>query len=220
MNPVIPTIFSKSKPEFSRRFRSLVKISKNLQIDFMDGKFVRSKSVQISQIPNLKKYNINFEAHLMVSDPKNYVQKLKQKGFKKVIFHFSSLSNTEEINALLKLLKKNKFAPFIAINPEIEVESIIPFLFEARGILFMGVHPGEEQQKFIRSTYKKIKLLRKINKNIEIQVDGGVNEKTIKKLAKLGVNYVNSGSSISEAENPREQLKKLNVLFNRYKKTR
>ena len=60
--------------------------------------------------------------------------------------------------------------------------------------------------------------LRKINKEIKIQVDGGVNEKSIKKLAKLGVSLVNSGSFISQSENPKEAFNKLTALFEKYKK--
>jgi len=87
---IIPTIFSKNKKQFNERFNKLIKISKNIQIDFMDGKFVKAKSVQLSQIPNLKKYKNNFEAHLMVKNPESWITKLKQKGFKKIIFHYSS----------------------------------------------------------------------------------------------------------------------------------
>lgn len=215
---IIPTILEKSKPEFTKRFQTLSKFSKKLHIDFMDGRFVKSKSIQLSQIPNLKRFKKNMEAHLMVSNPRIYIQKLKQKNFQKVIFHFSALKTTNEINSLITLIKSKSLEPWIAINPEIRVEKIVPFLFEVRGVLLMAVHPGKENQKFIRSTYKKIKLLRKINSKIKIQVDGGVNEKTTKKLAKLRVNEINSGSFISDAENPRAQFQKLNALFRKNSK--
>jgi len=184
----------------------------------MDGNFVKAKSIQLSQIPNLKKYKINFEAHLMVKNPKPLIIKLKQKGFQKIIFHYSALKDTQKINYLIKFIKDQKMQSWIAINPEVKVESILPFFFEVHGVLFMGVHPGEEHQKFIGDVYRKIKLLKKINTSIIIQVDGGVNDKTTKKLAKLGVNYINSGSYISNSENPKKVYIKLNNIYAKYVK--
>jgi len=154
----------------------------------------------------------------MVSNPSTYVTKLKQLGFKKIIFHFQSLDSTEEINSLIKKIKKEGLQPWIALNPNVPTKSIFPFLFDVSGVLFMGVFPGEEKQKFIGSVYKKIKLLKKVNSRMSIQVDGGANKKTIKKLAKLGVNYINSGSYISNAENPKQALAELNNIYKKNKK--
>jgi len=69
MNHVIPSIFAESKEEFDEKFSNLVKISKKIQIDFMDGKFVSAKGIRASNVPNLKKYKNDFEAHLMVYRP-------------------------------------------------------------------------------------------------------------------------------------------------------
>ena len=209
MNPIIPTIFAQNKKEFQERFNKLIHISKNLQIDFMDRKFVPSNSISISQIPNLKKYKNNFEAHLMVKSPESWIKSLKQKGFRKIIIHYESVNPQKALG----LSKKNKLITFIAINPETPIKRILPFLRNVDGILFMGVHPGKEHQKFISSVYKKIKQLKKINKKILIQVDGGVNEKNISRLAKAGVNYVNSGSLISDSKNPKETYRVLSKIF-------
>ena len=206
MNLVIPTIFARNKKEFKERFEKLISVSKNLQIDFMDGKFVEAKSVSLSEIPNLKRYKNIFEAHLMTENPKRYLKKLEQKGFKKIIFHIESDENSEK---LIKKIKKLKMSAWIAINPETKIEKIISFLKKVDGVLFMGVHPGKERQKFILGVYEKIRELRKMNNKVKIQVDGGVDEKVAEKLFSLEVNYVNSGSYISDAKNPKEKLRKL-----------
>jgi ribulose-phosphate 3-epimerase len=199
---IIPTIFAHNKKEFDKRFNKLINISKNLQIDFMDGKFVPAKSVQLKDIPNLKKYKNNFEAHLMCFSPEKYILGLKNKGFKKVIFHIEATKNPEKI---IQKIKHLKMQPMIAINPETNVKD----LPKEVSVLLMGVHPGKEHQSFIQKVYNKIKELRKINKKTFIQVDGGVNEKFAKKLAKLKVNAVNSGSYISNSENPKKVYRKL-----------
>jgi ribulose-phosphate 3-epimerase len=216
MNPIIPTVFAHNKREFNKKFNVLINVSNNLQIDFMDGKFVKAKSISLSSIPSLKKYKINFEAHLMVSDPEKHISKLKQKGFKKIIFHLESQEHSYDVEELIKKIKKHKLEPMIAINPETKVERVLPFLLQIKGVLFMGVHPGREHQKFINKVYKKIKLLKKIHKKTKVQIDGGANPGTIKKLAKMGVDYINSGSYISESKNPKGEFKKLSLLHKKY----
>jgi len=213
MNPIIPTIFAKNKKQFLIRFHKLLPVSKDLQIDFMDGKFVKSKSVLISQIPNLKKYKNNFEAHLMVKNPIREIRFLKEKGFSKIIFHYEAVKKDKMMLKILSLTKKVALKIFIAINPETEIGEITPYLNLADGILIMGVHPGKEHQLLIPKTLKKIRELRRINKKIKIQVDGGVNEITASKLFKAGADYINSGSFISEAENPKASLGKLLTAF-------
>jgi ribulose-phosphate 3-epimerase len=103
---------------------------------------------------------------------------------------------------------------WLAINPETPLKSIIPYTSKVQGILFLGVKPGKEHQSFIPQVYKKIQALRKINNKIPIQVDGGINNSTLPKLAKLKVNYINSGSFISDSKNPKQTYKNLVQLFN------
>jgi len=200
MNNIIPTIFSKNKKEFQERYVKLIGVSKNLQVDFMDGKFVPGKSVQLKDIPKLPR-NYNFEAHLMCKNPEGYVTKLKVKGFNKVIFHFNSGDN---VKAIAKI-KDAGMKAFLAVNPENKTKDFSYLLSLVDGILVMGVHPGKEHQKFIPETLKKVREIRKLTEK-PIQVDGGVNLKTIGKLGKAGATIFNSGSFVSEAENPKKAL--------------
>ena len=201
MNKIIHTIFAHNKKEFDERYKKLIKITKNIQIDFMDGKFVRAKSVELKDIPKLPR-NYNFEAHLMCKNPEKYIKLLKEKGFEKVIFHFNSGDNVKTI----ALIKESGMKAFLAVNPEDKVKDFCYLLGLLDGILVMGVHPGKEHQKFIPQTIKKVKEIRGINDKIPIQVDGGVNLKTIGRLKKAGANIFNSGSFVSEAENPKKAL--------------
>ena len=159
---------------------------------------------------DLKKYKKNFEAHLMLYAPERFIKLLKNKGFNKIIFHIESTNNP---NQIIEKIKELKLKAFIAINPETKLNKILPYINKVDGILFLGVHPGREHQSFIPSVYKNISNLRKFDKKIKIQVDGGVNPEVIIKLAGLRVNYINSGSYISESKNPKEAFKKLNYLF-------
>jgi ribulose-phosphate 3-epimerase len=207
---IIPTIFAHNKKEFQERFSRVLPLAKNIQIDIMDGKFVPAKSISLSQIPNLKRYNKNFEAHLMVKNPQKRIPKLRRLGIKKFIFHFKAVKNVEQI---IQRARNHKLSPWMAINPEVPIKKILPFLKKIDGVLFLGVKPGKEKQSFIPSVYKKIRSLRSIDKKIKIQVDGGVNEKTIKKIKSAGADIVNSGSYISQAISPMQALKKLRSLI-------
>ena len=121
--------------------------------------------------------------------------------------HFESTKNPEKIIFQSKKLYLNVW---LAVNPETPIEKVLEFLNQVDGILFLGVRPGKEHQSFIPEVFNKIKFLRAARKKIKIQVDGGVNEKIAKKLAKLKVNFANSGSFVSDSENPKEAIRKLN----------
>jgi len=84
--------------------------------------------------------------------------------------------------------------------------------------MFMGHAPGVEKIPFDLKVLEKIKKLRATDKKIKIQIDGGATPQIIKKLAKAKVDYVNSGSHISNSKNPKQALKELNLLFNKHKK--
>ncbi len=213
MRKVIPTVFAKNKKQFKRRFRDLLELRRDLQIDFMDGKFVKAKSLKVSEVPDLQKYGINFEAHLMCFEPARYVKDLKKKGFRRVVFHYEAVKDKYKILGLILYIRNQGMKAIIALNPETDVKEIEDILSEVDGVVMMGVNPGRENQKFISNVYGKIRRLRKINSKIRIHVDGGVNLKSAEKLRKLKVNYVNTGSFVSEAENPREALRELERVF-------
>ena len=213
MRKIIPTVFENNKKEFDKRYSKLIKLDRGLQIDFMDGKFVKAKGIELKDVPNLIKYKMQFEAHLMVMNPEKWISELKMKGFFKVIFHGESKKNNSDIDKIIKLIKNSKMKAWIAINPDTGINKIMSFLKKIDGVLFMGVYPGREKQKFVNSVLGKIKKLRKLNKKIKIQIDGGVNLETIGKLKKAGVDYVNSGSFVSGAEYPKRALKELEERF-------
>ena len=209
---IVPTIFSLNKKEFKRRFEKIVKVSNKIQIDFMDGKFVPNKSLELKEIPDLKKYKKTFEAHLMVFHPEKWFKECKKKGFKRVIFHIEAVQNPEKI---IHLAKKIKLEVYVAINPSTPLKKIKKIIKEKKGdgILLLGVHPGKEGQKLSSKIPRRVKKIKKIDKNILVEVDGGINKKTIHKFFKTGVNRLNSGSFVSTSENPKKQIEILKKSF-------
>lgn len=210
MNKIIPTVFATNKKEFKKRFDELVQISPFIQVDIMDGKLVKSKSITPKDLPNVSNFHINFEAHLMVKNPQQYISVLNKKGFCKVIIHYESFwDNKSLIETLFQIRDTMKMKAFIAINPETSIAKLYPLLAYVDGVLLMGVHPGKEHQKFIYRVYTKIAELRKKDSKIPIQIDGGVNIKNINHLKVCGATIFNSGSFVAESKDPKSALQLL-----------
>src|SRR3989344_6352940 len=93
---VIPTVFAHTSAEFDKRFAIVIKVARAVQIDFMDGILVPAKSINLADVPDLKKYTCYFEAHLMVARPEIWIKSCSDKGFKKIIFHIEALQNKEQ----------------------------------------------------------------------------------------------------------------------------
>lgn len=161
-----------------------------IHIDVMDGKFVEDTQINtIEKITTLANTSDKqLDIHLMVENPLEYIQKLDNKNIKYIIFH---LEIQEDIEMLIQEIKAKGYLPGIAINPETNIEKLIPYLNQIDLILIMSVKPGRGGQKFIPTTIDKIAKLKKIiqeNKlNILIEVDGGINDQTIKDVKNIDI---------------------------------
>lgn len=161
-----------------------------IHIDVMDGKFVEDTQINtIEKITTLANTSDKqLDIHLMVENPLEYIQKLDNKNIKYIIFH---LEIQEDIKMLIQEIKAKGYLPGIAINPETNIEKLIPYLNQIDLILIMSVKPGRGGQKFIPTTVDKIAKLKKIlqeNKlNILIEVDGGINDQTIKDVKNIDI---------------------------------
>ncbi|MAF50658.1 MAG: hypothetical protein CMH64_01070 [Nanoarchaeota archaeon] len=189
---IIPSIIAKNQKEFNKRFEK-VKSFSTFHLDIMDGKFVKNKSLNFNfKLPKNKK----FEAHLMVKNPKTWIKKHGKK-VNSIIVHYES-------NNIEKLLNKKTS---LAINPKTSIEEITPLLKKTNKILVMTVTPGKYGSKFLSSTLKKIKELKKLKKTIE--VDGSINPSTIKRVKNSGATKFVIGSYLQESKDVKIAIKKL-----------
>lgn len=181
-----------------------------IHIDVMDGKFVEDTQINtIEKITTLANTSDKqLDIHLMVENPLEYIQKLDNKNIKYIIFH---LEIQEDIEMLIHEIKAKGYLPGIAINPETNIEKLIPYLNQIDLILIMSVKPGRGGQKFIPTTVDKIAKLKKIiqeNKlNILIEVDGGINDQTIKDVKNIDIAV--AGSYIIKSPDYNKAIKKL-----------
>lgn len=188
---VIPAILTKSRKELIQKIKLVEPYVKTIQIDIIDGKFVKNKTVQPKDFRGIKS-KAALELHLMVKNPAKYM-KAFNKYAKRFIFHREVTRNPEKFIGLARKLRKQVG---IAINPGTPIRRIVPFLGMVDQVLIMTVHPGWTGQKFVTEALEKVKELRKINKKINIEVDGGIHLGTAGLAAKAGANKFVAASAI------------------------
>jgi len=201
---IIPSIIAKSQKEFDERFSKVKSLGNTIHLDVMDGKFVKNKSLDFDLTLPRKRYHV----HLMVGNPEKYIKIIYSKA-DTIIFHIGSCKTPGEVRKVLSLIKSKKRKAWIALNPKTSVKKIESYLKSVDGVLLMEVTPGKYGAKFLPKSLKKVKELRKLNKKINIGVDGGINDKTISRASKSGANVFVIGSYLQNAENPRKAMKEL-----------
>ena len=200
---VIPSLIAKNQKELNERFSKIKSQFKIFQLDIMDGKFVKNKSLMFNF--KLPKGKFKYEAHLMVKNPKVWIIKNWKKA-DTIIFHIES---TNDSKYLIKLIKSKKRKVGIAINPKTNVKKIIPFLNSIDMVLIMTVTPGKYGSKFLPNVLKKVKEIRKLKPKLNIEVDGGINNKTIARAKKAGANRFILGSYLQKSKNVKKAKGKL-----------
>lgn len=195
-----PSILSANFYDMSSEIKVLQKYNvKYLHLDVMDGLFVKNISFGIPVIKSLKKYitDMFFDTHLMIVEPHRYITQFKESGSDILTIH---LETEDNIKPVLELIKQNNMKASVVINPETEVEKVFDCIKDVDMVLLMSVHPGFGGQSFIESTYDKIKKLRaeadKQGKNLDIEVDGGIDFNNIRKVIESGANVLVMGSTI------------------------
>lgn len=192
----------------NNRIESIKKLNNTnadyIHIDTMDGNFVDNYQIPIEEILQLEKETKKkLDIHLMVNDPLKYITQLENKKIEYITFHIEIKQN---INEIINQIKKLNYKVGIAINPTTNIETIIPYLNIIDLILIMSVEPGKGGQKFIESTINKAIQLKKINKKITIEMDGGINNiniKNIKPYIDIAVvgSYITNNNNYNEAIN-------------------
>lgn len=172
-----------------------------IHVDLMDGIYVPRKNFDASITNILTKRNKPLDIHLMVNNPIQYLNYFKDLNVDSIIVHPKEVPN---MNLLIKELKENNINMGIAINPDESINEYQDLLLIVNKVLVLSVHPGKGGQEFIPEVLTKIPEIRKINPNIIIGVDGGINEKTIKLLK--DIDYIVSGSYIWHSNNYDEQI--------------
>jgi ribulose-phosphate 3-epimerase len=201
-SPIIPAALVTSVDSFTKHLEFAKKTSDSLHIDVIDGKFCSGSALAVADWPRIE---LGYcEAHLMVENPINYLQQVKDKGATRALVHVESTFNPDELVA--KARELDLLLGF-AINPETDLEKLRPFYGLTSYFQIMGVHPGRIGQELLDTTALAIAYVRRTspNRRLVVSVDGGVTKENIPELKKAGADFFVSSAAIYEGEKSWEE---------------
>jgi ribulose-phosphate 3-epimerase len=190
--------------DFANLERDLKEVEKNgadyLHVDIMDGHFVPNITMGPDQVAQLRKaVAIPFDVHLMITEPLKYIDRFADAGADIITVHVES---DGDIQACLDAIVNKGVRPGLVVSPDTSLAVIEPYLDQLSMILIMCVYPGFGGQSYIPASTEKIKACRKMigNRNIDLQVDGGINFKTLNEVVEAGANVIVSGSCLFKGD--------------------
>ena len=209
MIKLAPSILS---ADFARLLEDVKKVEKAgceyLHIDVMDGHLVPNITLGPAIVKSLRKdVNMVFDTHLMIENPDNYIKDFVDAGSDLIVVHAEACRH---LHRTIQNIKSYNVKAGVALNPATSIESIKHIIEDVDMVLIMTVNPGFGGQSFIESMLEKIKELKQLiddkNLNVDIQVDGGIKPDNIHKVVEAGANIIVAGSAIFNSENIEETV--------------
>ena len=212
MIKLAPSILS---ADFARLLEDVKKVEnagcEYLHIDVMDGHFVPNITLGPNVVKSLRKdVNMVFDAHLMIENPDNYIKEFADAGCDIIVVHQEACTH---LHRTIQNIKSHGIKAGVALNPATPIETIKYVLQDVDMVLLMSVNPGFGGQSYIPVVTEKIKelkaLIDEMNLDIDIEVDGGVKPSNIAEVVNAGANVIVAGSAIFNAGNIDEAVKSL-----------
>ena len=174
-----------------------------IHVDVMDGHFVPNLTIGPPVIKALKKQSsMLFDVHLMISPVHKYIEAYADAGADIITIHPEA---TDDLKKSIDKIKELNKKVGVSLNPETSIDTILKYLKEIDLVLIMSVNPGFGGQKFMPEVLKKIKDLKKIQNeneiNFDIEIDGGINFENSKEAIEAGANILVSGTTIFKSNN-------------------
>jgi len=183
-------------------------------LDIMDGVFVPNISYGIPVVEQINRIAKKpLDVHLMIIDPDRYVKAFQESGADILTVHYEACTH---LHRTVQNIKQHGMKAGVSLNPHTPISVLEDIITDIDLVLLMSVNPGFGGQSFIENTYNKVKKLKNLIKekhsNSLIEIDGGVNLETGKKLIEAGANALVAGSFVFGSENPTKTISNLKKL--------
>lgn len=209
---IAPSILSAKKEKLQEEVNEIEDTADLIHVDIMDGKFVPPTTFKPEEIKAIES-KLPKDIHLMVEHPikDGFIDDYADAGASIITIHEEC---KDDIKEAFELIKSKGIKVGISINPPSPLEKVKQYIDDVDLVLIMSVNPGYPGQKFIGDVLPKIEELRKSKPDMDIEIDGGINEETIAQAAKAGANVFVAGSSVFGKEDHAGTIKKLRELAN------
>ena len=176
-----------------------------LHIDVMDGHFVPNISIGVPVVKSVRKVTSLFlDTHLMIENPIKYVDAFADAGADLITFHYeATLDKTIET---IEKIKSRNLKVGISIKPKTSPEVLKEYINLVDMVLIMTVEPGFGGQKFMDDCANKIPSIKQMRKDVLVQIDGGINDRTAKICKDLGADSLVAGSYIYNADDIKQAI--------------
>lgn len=218
MVEIIPSMLVTDEEAFKKQ-TALAKEAVNIfQLDLADGKFAPNTTWAYQNPEKAQEYiELDFELHLMVNDPIKTLESWKNNPrLKRILFHFESVDDVRSTIEALESWGNEPVEIGIVLNPDTPIDLLEPYLSQLDAVMFMGVHPGFQGQKFIPETLERIKDFKNRETGLFVEIDGAVNEETLPGLVLAGADAVCPGSAIfGNDRTPAENVERMKDIINK-----
>lgn len=212
INEIIPGILETQWSEIEKKISLLKSITQTVHVDLIDGEFAHNKTLLDPQPFKQYAEDFLFELHMMVNDPLKYVKPWSNAGFKRFIAHIEQLPDPTKFIADTQLLGEVGLAidsqTSLAQFKQLDVN-----LLDLDCVLVMTVKAGFSGQQFLPAMLEKVRDLRSMSDSLPIEVDGGLNEQTIKSAWDAGANRFVATSSLFQTSDVKTQFEKLQKII-------
>lgn len=201
--------------DFTRIGDELIKMSEAnadmIHQDIMDGNFVPNISFGSAIVKAMRPLSdIFFDVHLMIHEPMRYIEDYVDAGADNITFH---IEGEKDIDGTIDKIREMGVKASLSVKPKTSIQEVYPYLDKLYMVLIMTVEPGFGGQSFMPDMMDKVRVLKEEIKkrglDVLIQVDGGINSKTIHFAADAGVDVCVAGTGVFKAQDAAEAIKEL-----------